>query len=79
RYPYDNDSDYSIMLQEWYHESWQDIMTGYQSFFNSSKNYKSRYPWPPTSLLINGRGRFDCHTTDCNVVNTVSSITSIIL
>ncbi|CAF2077215.1 unnamed protein product [Rotaria magnacalcarata] len=71
RYPYDNDSDHSIMLQEWYHESWQDIMTGYQSFFNSSKNYKPRYPWPPTSLLINGRGRFDCHTTDCNVVNTL--------
>ncbi|CAF1211452.1 unnamed protein product [Rotaria sp. Silwood1] len=65
QYSYDENSDYPIILQEWYHESWQDIMTGYQSFFNSSKEFKPRYSWPPTSLLINGHGRFDCHTTNC--------------
>ena len=65
RYPYDSKSDYVIMIQEWYHESWQDIMAGYQGPYNSSYVYQPRYPWPPTSLLINGRGQFDCHTSNC--------------
>jgi FtsP/CotA-like multicopper oxidase with cupredoxin domain len=67
RFPYDHKSDYVIMLQEWYHETWQDIVVGYRSFHNSSRNYQPRYPMPPTSLLINGHGRFDCHTTNCNI------------
>ena len=41
------------MIHEWYHESWQDIMTGYQGPHNSS-------------LLINGHGRFDCQTSNCS-------------
>ena len=65
QYPYDPASDHLIMIQEWYHESWQDIMAGYQGPYNSSHLYRPRYPWPPTALLINGHGRFDCHTTDC--------------
>ena len=58
--------DYVIMLQEWYHETWSDLMTAYQGPFDAYPGNVPIYPWPPTSFLINGHGQFDCRTSDCS-------------
>ena len=63
-------NDYIIMLQEWYHENWPTLMTAYEGPFGSYPGNIPKYPWPPTSFLINGHGQFDCHTTDCTENNT---------
>ncbi|CAF0971129.1 unnamed protein product [Didymodactylos carnosus] len=65
RYSYGS-NDHVIILQEWYHESWADIMTAYQGPYAAYNGCTPIYPWPPTALLLNGHGRFDCRTTDCN-------------
>jgi FtsP/CotA-like multicopper oxidase with cupredoxin domain len=59
-------NDYVIMLQEWYHETWPDIMTAYQGPYGAYPGSIPIYPWPPTSFLINGHGQFDCRTFDCS-------------
>jgi iron transport multicopper oxidase len=65
RYNYGS-NDYIIMLQEWYHETWPDIMTAYQGPHGAYPGSVPFYPWPPTSFLINGHGQFDCRTSDCS-------------
>ncbi|CAF3858900.1 unnamed protein product [Rotaria sordida] len=59
-------NDQTIMLQEWYHETWPDIMTAYQGPHGAYPGSVAIYPWPPTTFLINGHGRFDCRTNDCS-------------
>lgn len=63
-------NDYVIMLQEWYHETWSDLMTAYQGPYDAYPGSIPIYPWPPTSFLINGHGFFDCRTSDCSENNT---------
>ncbi|CAF1509603.1 unnamed protein product [Adineta steineri] len=58
--------DYVIMLQEWYHETWPDLMTAYQGPYGAYRGSKPIFPWPPTSFLINGHGQFDCRISDCS-------------
>ena len=58
-------NDYVLMLQEWYHESWPDLMTAYQGPHGAYRGSVPMYPWPPTSFLINGHGQFDCRLRDC--------------
>ncbi|CAF3634583.1 unnamed protein product [Rotaria sp. Silwood1] len=65
RYDYGS-NDYIIMLQEWYHETWSDIMTAYQGPYGAYRGNIPVYPWPPTSFLINGHGTFDCRTSNCS-------------
>ncbi|CAF1136520.1 unnamed protein product [Adineta steineri] len=65
RYNYGS-NDYVIMLQEWYHETWSDLMTAYQGPHGAYPGSIPIYPWPPTSFLINGHGQFNCRTSDCN-------------
>ena len=57
--------DYVIMLQEWYHETWPDLMTAYQGPYGAYPGNVPFYPWPPVSYLINGHGNFDCKTFEC--------------
>ncbi|CAF1067104.1 unnamed protein product [Adineta ricciae] len=64
RYDYGS-NDYIVMLQEWYHETWPDLMTAYQGPYDAYRGNIPIYPWPPTSFLINGHGRFDCRVSDC--------------
>jgi FtsP/CotA-like multicopper oxidase with cupredoxin domain len=59
-------NDYIMMLQEWYHETWSDLMTAYQGPYGAYPGNVPIYPWPPTSFLINGHGQFDCRTSDCS-------------
>ncbi|CAF3666161.1 unnamed protein product [Rotaria sp. Silwood1] len=69
RYDYGS-NDYIIMLQEWYHETWSDIMTAYQGPYGAYRDNVPVYPWPPTSFLINGHGTFDCRTSNCSDKDT---------
>lgn len=59
-------NDQIVMLQEWYHETWPDIMTAYQGPHQAYPGSKAIYPWPPTTFLINGHGQFDCRTYNCS-------------
>ena len=63
-------NDYVIMLQEWYHETWSDLMTAYMGPYGAYRGSIPIYPWPPTSFLINGHGQFDCRTSDCTDAGT---------
>ncbi|CAF3839556.1 unnamed protein product, partial [Adineta steineri] len=65
RYNYGT-NDYVIMLQEWYHETWSDLMTAYQGPYGAYPGSIPIYPWPPTSFLINRHGQFNCRISDCN-------------
>jgi FtsP/CotA-like multicopper oxidase with cupredoxin domain len=58
--------DYLILLQEWYHETWPDIMTAYQGPHGAYPGSVAMYPWPPATFLINGHGQFDCRLSDCS-------------
>lgn len=53
--------EYPVLLQDWLHESWEDVMTGAFGPFEAYEGYKAFYPFPPASLLINGHGKFDCN------------------
>ncbi|CAF4018233.1 unnamed protein product [Rotaria sordida] len=70
RYDYGS-NDYVIILQEWYHETWSDLMTAYQGPYGAYRGSIPVYPWPPTSFLINGHGRFDCSTLNCSDNHTL--------
>ena len=63
-------NDYVLMLQEWYHESWPDLMTAYLGPHGAYRGSVAIYPWPPTSFLINGHGRFDCRVHNCTSNDT---------
>ncbi|CAF1148636.1 unnamed protein product [Rotaria sordida] len=73
RYAYGS-SDHVIMFQEWYHETWSDLMTAYQGPFGAYQGNIPIYPWPPTTFLINGHGRFDCRTTNCTDPGTWTDV-----
>lgn len=52
--------DHVIVLQDWQHESWRDLMASAMTPFGVFEGYKPVYPYPPASLLLNGFGVFDC-------------------
>ncbi|CAL5323890.1 hypothetical protein CsSME_00002743 [Camellia sinensis var. sinensis] len=65
--PFSYDYDRSVILQDWYHKSTYEQATGLSSI---------PFGWvgEPQSLLIQGRGRFDCSTPGieaglCNATN----------
>ncbi len=72
-------SEHVIMLQDWLHESWDNLLTAYLGPYpkivirvvclhysrGSYPGYQPIYPWPVVSLLINGRGLFNCQFFDC--------------
>uniref|UniRef100_A0A7N0T6V5 L-ascorbate oxidase n=2 Tax=Kalanchoe fedtschenkoi TaxID=63787 RepID=A0A7N0T6V5_KALFE len=65
REPYHYDYDRTIILNDWYHKSAYEQATGLSS---------KPFVWvgEPQSLLIHGRGRFNCSTMDaatCNATN----------
>ncbi|UJR10790.1 hypothetical protein I4U23_014977 [Adineta vaga] len=45
-------------------------MTAYQGPYDAYRGSAPIYPWPPTSFLINGHGRFDCRISNCTEANT---------
>ncbi|OQV15617.1 putative L-ascorbate oxidase [Hypsibius exemplaris] len=70
-YPYTVDE--VIILQDWFHENEHDLYINYRGPYNafgrrkrhqgdSHPIYQPNYPWKPHSLLLNGRGNFDCST-----------------
>lgn len=58
RFPYT--SDYILMVSEWFHETAGDLLTGYLGPWASYHRFTPTYPWPPQSILMNGKGRFNC-------------------
>lgn len=69
-YSYNRSNDYTMIFQEWYHETWSDLMAAYQGPFNSYQGFIPIYPWPPTSFLLNGHGKFNCRTRNCQTNET---------
>ena len=57
-YPYTH--DHTLMLMEWFHESYRTITANIRGPHRAFDGYSPQFPWPPVSLLINGRGRFAC-------------------
>ncbi len=66
---------YIIMLQEWYHKTWSDIMTAYQGPHGVYHGSVPIHPWPPTYFLINGHGHFASGLT--NTTLPLSTVTKI--
>jgi L-ascorbate oxidase len=58
--------DYPIVLQDWFHESADDLLTNYVGPWGAFDGYTPRYPWPPVSVLLNGRGQFNCQFDNCS-------------
>lgn len=52
--------DYSVVLQDWSHESYHTLSAKYTSRVGSYPGFLSDYPWPAVSILINGNGQFGC-------------------
>jgi hypothetical protein len=48
------------MLMEWFHESYREITANIRGPHRVFEGYTPQFPWPPVSLLVNGRGRFAC-------------------
>jgi FtsP/CotA-like multicopper oxidase with cupredoxin domain len=61
-YPYQPESESIIILQDWHHERGDDLFTNYRGPYNAfkSKSFQPNYPWSASSILMNGRGQFDC-------------------
>jgi L-ascorbate oxidase len=60
--------DYPMLFQDWYHELGGELALHYRGPFKSYPSYIPQFPWPHVSLLINGRGQYDCKFTDCSDV-----------
>jgi FtsP/CotA-like multicopper oxidase with cupredoxin domain len=56
--------EHILMLQDWFHEPSDNIITLYNGPRNIFKHFSPQYPWPTVSLLINGKGLFNCSTVD---------------
>ena len=56
--------DFLIILQDWFHETEEDLVTFYTSNYDSFPGFVPRYAWPSISVLMNGRGQFDCEKID---------------
>ena len=71
-YPYKQ--EHVIMMQDWMHESTADLMALYKGPYGSYPGFQPKYPWPTTSLLINGRGSFNCTFENCPLVANTTDI-----
>tara|TARA_R110002050_G_scaffold61618_2_gene136104 strand:+ start:1638 stop:4199 length:2562 start_codon:yes stop_codon:yes gene_type:complete len=55
RFPYDH-RDHTILLQDWFHESARDLVDLLTAPRSSISAFTPKFPWPPPSLLMNGKG-----------------------
>jgi FtsP/CotA-like multicopper oxidase with cupredoxin domain len=68
--------DHMLMLQDWFHERSSDIVNLYRGPRSIFRHFSPQYPWPTVSLLINGKGLFNCsqannwNYTTCNYDDT---------
>ena len=71
--PMDIARDYVVAVQDWNHELYTTLHVKYTSRNGAYAGFQADYPYPTTSILINGRGQFDCLTQfvsqlDCDLV-----------
>lgn len=52
--------DYGVTLQDWTHESHVTLNSKYLSRSGTYVGFMADYPFQPISVLINGKGQFDC-------------------
>ncbi|EDQ87819.1 uncharacterized protein MONBRDRAFT_26986 [Monosiga brevicollis MX1] len=62
RFPYEQ--DYVLMLAEWFHDPGVELGRRLRSPWQAFPGFRPAYPWPPVSVLLNGKGRFNCSRID---------------
>lgn len=53
-------TDYIVLLQEWFHETSSVLMSMSMTPHGAFPGFHPVYPFPPTALLMNGHGKFNC-------------------
>ncbi len=53
-------TEWTLMIQDWMHETASDVATMLVGPRDSFPGFLPQYPSPPSSLLINGLGQFQC-------------------
>lgn len=64
--------EYVVALQDWHHELSSTLLAKYISRNDAYEGFKPDYPYPAVSVLINGKGQFNCSNIvseqDCELV-----------
>lgn len=66
--------DYVMMVQDWQYESGNLLVGKYLSKIGAYEGFVPDYPWPPNSVLINGKGQSKCEymtEEDCIIVRNM--------
>lgn len=66
-------NDYVVALQDWHHELSTTLLAKYIARNGAYEGFIADYPYPAVSILINGKGQFNCETQfvseqDCELV-----------